>query len=179
MTRLLRRTGDYNGLAEVLRADVSRLTEAGDVARSGMLLGEVLEMHLNRPDEAVEAYRNALSAVPDFRPAVDALSRVHGKQNAWRELVDVLALEGETARDPRMQLDAYLRGALLRADRLAKAEETHGLVEQVAQADPNNLAALLALERLYVDANDRPALASVYGPSGGRVSRIPARASPH
>jgi len=182
LVRLLRLEGDHRGLAALLTTQIDELTSPDEIARSAMLLGEVYEVHLQKPTKAIAAYEKARDAVPRYRPAIDALARVHSSQGSWKELGDALMVEAEQCGDERMGWDARLRAAVLHSDRLGKPDAACDIVEAVVQGDPGNLAALLSLERLYVDKDDSALLAAalneeagMFGQSSARVASLASR----
>jgi tetratricopeptide (TPR) repeat protein len=162
LERLLRKKGDYKELAIVLEAQRDALAEPAASARTSVLLGEVYEVHLKVPDKAVLAYRRALDALPGYRPALDALARVHGQLGAWKELGEGLRLEARQTPDARMQLDARLRAATLLSDRLARNADAVTMLEEIVAEKPDAIAPLLALESLYVEEGNQDALAELY-----------------
>lgn len=159
--RLLRATGDYRELSKVIAAELGSRTDPREVARLCVQLGEVHEVHLGDPKAAIEAYRRALETIAGYRPAVDALIRVYGAQQAHEELATMLALAAEDAGDPRLGLEAELLAATLRAERLNRGDEAAATIEAIVDRDPQNIAALRALETLYVDSDAVGPLAEV------------------
>jgi tetratricopeptide (TPR) repeat protein len=162
LVRLLRARGEHKELAQVLAAELAALTKPAAIAPTALLLGEVYEVHLSKPVDAVAAYRRALDAAPDEQAAVEALERVYAQGAAWKELGEVIQHEAAVVGEPRLALDAKLRAAAIRSDRLGKNDEAIELFAEVIAADPENIAALISLEPLYVEGDNRQALAQLY-----------------
>ena len=161
LARLLRQSGDFDQLAKVLLTELEGTKQPMHAARTALLLGEVHEVHRKRADDAVVAYQRALVAVPGYQPALDALSRVHGQQKAWKELAEVLVASAEASSDTRLSIDARLRAASIRAGRMGQTTEAIDMLEELAVADPSNIATLITLEPLYVQLGSAAQLRDV------------------
>jgi len=136
--------------------------EPAAVARAALRLGEVREVHLGKPQPAIEAYRRAIEAVPGYPPALHALTRVHAAQGSWKELAETLELSAQEQTDASSAASTRLLAAMLRSDRLGNGAQATAALEQLLGSEPNNLAALLALRALYLDAGRHDALAELY-----------------
>jgi len=161
--RLLREAGDTKQLAGILKAELDATTDPQDTARAALLLGEVFEIHLKQPDKAVAAYKKAIDVLPNYQPALDALARVYASQAAWKELADTLELASTAMADPRGMLDARLRAASIRVDRLGQTREAVDRLERLVFESPPNLSTLLLMESLYVETESKERLADVLG----------------
>jgi tetratricopeptide (TPR) repeat protein len=153
---------DWAGLVEVLETELKGVDDLETVAAVSYRLGEVLELQLDKLDEAVEAYQRAVKAVPEHRPSRDALARVHTKRADWNELVDQLRDEAANANDPRLSVEALLRGGEILSERLAQDKAALGPYEAIRSAFPKHLDALLALEPLYRRGRAWESLADLY-----------------
>ena len=98
LARSLRKRGRWEELVETLEAEIQAVQDPTQKARLAYRIGEVQELHLKKPDRALAAYEQALSNHVNFRPAVDALSRLRVDQQAWSMLVK--DLESEIAKHP-------------------------------------------------------------------------------
>ena len=175
LVRLLRDKGAHQELAQHLESDLASAMAPEAFARTALLLGEIYEVHLNKLDKAVAAYRQAIDAVPGYRPALDALSRVYGQQSAWKDLGQALSVEAEEVVDTRLALDASLRSAILHAERLGKPDVALEQADAVARQAPTNISALLLLESLHAEEGNLEALAEVLGQQADVLSYGPAR----
>lgn len=160
--RLLREEQDFPGLVRVLETELSNLDDPAETARTAFLLGEVYEIYLRKPALAVKAYERAITAAPTFRPAIDALARVNSELRAWKQSVAALKSEVETAPEPRLAVDALLRAGEVSSELLNAPTDGIAFHEAILERDPDNLAALLALESLYRREQAWDQLAVVY-----------------
>ncbi|MCB9538207.1 MAG: hypothetical protein H6704_18275 [Myxococcales bacterium] len=151
--------GDWPALADIL---ARRLSLAGESERRRHLtlrLADLQANHLGAPDLAVEGYRAVLERRPDDREALEGLSAIFERQQAWGPLFDVLAR--------RVQLDPF--GRIARQKRLARLAE--GPLERpavaierwraVLDARPDDGDALIGLDRLLTRTQDWEGLAEV------------------
>ncbi|HHH11767.1 MAG TPA: tetratricopeptide repeat protein, partial [Sorangium sp.] len=162
LLRLLRKQGDYRALVTVLEAELASAAGAPALAAAAVQLGEVYETHLNEPQPAAAAYRKALDAQPGFRPALDALVRVLALRGDWVELGSAMNAKADATQDERMATEARLAASVVLADRLHKRGKATEVVEQLVEAHPDNLSALLVLEGLYVAADETSSLAGLF-----------------
>jgi tetratricopeptide (TPR) repeat protein len=158
---LLREAGEYEELARLLERQAPELEDAAARALTFYRIGELYEERLDGRAGAIEFYRKALGEVPDHRPAAAALERQLEAAGEWSQLVEHLGRAGEAASDPRQKAALLLRQGEIWRDHLddqARAIERF----EGALMHERSLAALLALETLYTQVGDWPALAGVY-----------------
>ncbi|HHH28397.1 MAG TPA: tetratricopeptide repeat protein, partial [Polyangiaceae bacterium] len=158
----LRRRQDYEALVEAYRAELRGNLAPEVRAGTAYRLGEVYEIHLEDYPKAVEAYATALEAVPAYRPALDALARVRTRMRAWDEQADELVADADRVNDHRLAIDALLRAGEIRAELLDRPTGAISAFCAVREREPDNLAALLALETLYRKTGAWSELAEVY-----------------
>ncbi|MBK8266140.1 MAG: tetratricopeptide repeat protein [Nannocystis sp.] len=163
LATILRDRERWTELVEVLETELRGLVEARARAATAYRIGRVYEERIGSPDRALTAYQRAIEAVPEFRPAIDGLARVRGLQEAWPGVVEDLARESATARDPSLAIAALLRAGEIWGEHLQQPERSIASYEAVLARDPSCLPALLALEPLYREKAAWPALAGVHG----------------
>jgi len=145
----LERQKDYDGLAEVLEAEVTSAPTPAVRAAAACRLGEVLEVHLDKLDEAEAAYGRALDAVPDHHLAAGAMARVRVRLDAWHKLADDLEGEADRAAEPARAIEALVRAAEVCRHRIGQPDRAVAAYEQVRVHQPDHVGALVALEGLY------------------------------
>jgi tetratricopeptide (TPR) repeat protein len=159
LVRAMTDQGDLDGLASVL-GELVELSES-DVERADRTcdLGRVLEQ-LGREEEAIERFEQALDIVPRHKPALHALQRLYGTEEAeGSNLVRVLELELEVETEPERRVDVLcqLAGQLERGGQKGMAAIR---LEEALAIQPDNLEIIVTLERLY-DPNHPLELARV------------------
>jgi tetratricopeptide (TPR) repeat protein len=153
---------DHKGLVGALQSEIVGSDDPAARARTAYRMGEVYEIHLKQLDRAVSAYRQALAEVAEYRPAIDGLLRVNNQLKSWGKLAGGLLEESSRVRDQRRAIDCLLRAGEIFAVHLTKADQAVMAYESVRELDRANLAALLALEALYREAELWAKLADVY-----------------
>ncbi len=168
---------DWTGLLEVLETELRGLDSPDSVASVAFQLGAVLEQHLGKLDQAVEAYQRSIQASPRYRPALDALARIHAKQQAWPELVDLLKSEAGQLRDPILAIEALLRSGEILSDHLGRNKVAIQPYEAIRRSVPGHLSALLSLEPLYRKTQNWQQLVELYRSQAETFTDSKARAA--
>jgi len=153
---------DWAGLAKVLDIEFSAVATANGRAACKYRIAQVYESRLDDDAKAIAAYSQTLEQVAGYRPAIDALVRLHSRRGEWRPLVDVLALDEQTSEDPLRVASALLRQAEVWRDHLNDAASAVGCLEQLLDISPGHLEALLSLEELHLKSANRDALEQIY-----------------
>ncbi len=162
LSEKLRERGDWEDLVRVLEIELSGTTKAPAKARIGYRVGEIYEERLGEVDRAVHAYEHAIAAVPNYRPAIDALARLRTERKTWKKLVHDLEREAAGATDRAIAMSALLRQGEVWGEELGEPRRAIGCYEKILELDPKNLGALMALEPLYRRTGAWDALAANY-----------------
>jgi len=166
----LRPTDDE--LWETLRADAAAagaweqlVEQASDIAQAAgptpeaariwRELGRVLRDDLERPENALAAYREALLADAADRETRDAEAELLRQMERWQELATVLHAASTEADDPARAVMHMLEEAALHENQLADEASAITAYEAVLAIDPDahDGIAARALERLYEKQN--------------------------
>jgi len=109
---------------------------------------------------AVEAYEKLRECKPDDREAVEKLKELYGKRRAYRQLYDLY--EGEVKRLEGAERRAiWAEMARMAADRLDRGADAARLFKSILAEDPNDGAALDALEKQAERDKDYATVAEV------------------
>ncbi|MCP4601978.1 MAG: tetratricopeptide repeat protein [Proteobacteria bacterium] len=162
LSRMLRRREDWKGLVDVLETELSGLYEPKSKARILYRMAEVYEVHLKDMTRASSAYKKAISELPGYRPALDGQARVGTQLGQWDELVEQLKLEGGSAKDPHLAVDALLRAGEILNNQLGRSEEAIRIYETILEEQPDNIVSFLSLEKLYRSTSSFEKLANLY-----------------
>ena len=126
---------------------------------------DLLRDRLERPEDAIAAAREALDLVAGHLPAIQRLDELYTMSGRWDDL-------GRTLEETiELVADDTERVVLLKV-RLAGVHEAHlddpqgaiALYASVFELDPENLATVEALERLFEDDALAPAIAPILQP---------------
>ncbi|MEI8256704.1 MAG: tetratricopeptide repeat protein, partial [Deltaproteobacteria bacterium] len=141
-------------LATVLEEE-SRATSDGDVARDlATRAAQIAEERLRDDARAVAAYRHAL-ANGDEDSILAALDRIHQRDEAWRELADVLERRVAIASDATLLDQLEVRIAELRERQFHDPLSALSAYRNVIERSPTNTSALAGIERLVESAATR------------------------
>jgi tetratricopeptide (TPR) repeat protein len=168
LVRRLRERGNWSALARALELEVAGLEHAPSRAVTWFRIGQVHEEWLGDGETAIAAYREALANVPDYRPAEDALARLHEERGEWGALIDVLGRRA-TSSDPIVAASATMRQGQIARDELSDTGMAIACFEAVVEKGVGVVTALLALEPLYVAAAAHQKLVGLYTALGGAL----------
>lgn len=95
---------------------------------------------------AVEAFEKLREARPDDRDAVERLKELYGKRRAYRQLYDLYDAESKRASGAERR-ELWGEMAKMAADRLDRGADATRLYKLIIAEDPDDVAALDALEK--------------------------------
>ena len=159
---LLQERRAFAELVDVLELELKSLSDPKSRALTAYRIGRAHEEHLHEPVKAIAAYHKATESVDDYRPALDGLARVRAAQEAWSGIVEDLAQEAATSKEPPLATAALLRAGEIFAEQLGQPERAIAAYERVLERDPINVSAMLALEPLYRQQNLWKSLVELY-----------------
>ncbi|GAB4564002.1 MAG: hypothetical protein Tsb0020_13700 [Haliangiales bacterium] len=108
------------------------------------------EDRLEDRDKAVEFYRRALQVDPDDIEALDALERIFSVSEQFADLLDVFRRKADLATDAEVRLEMLFRIASIHEEVLQSPDDAVSAYNEILGQEPDNLIALRALDRLYV-----------------------------
>jgi tetratricopeptide (TPR) repeat protein len=120
-------------------------------ARIWRELARVLRENLERPEGALEAYREALAADPADRETRDAEADLLRDMGRWQELADVLHASASESDDPARAIAHMLEEAALYEGQIGDEGRAIGAYESVLAIDPDAAGGIAAraLEKMY------------------------------
>ncbi len=124
-----------------------------------MKAAEAYDEKLEKADKAVEYYKRAQALEPDDLTAIEALERLHTRNERWPELLEVYRKKVELTHDAKEREQIFFRMAYLWEDMLQNVDEAIGTYNEVLQQDPSNIKALKSLDRLHLAQKQWHALA--------------------
>jgi tetratricopeptide (TPR) repeat protein len=145
---LYRRTERWEQLVGVYRRRIELEPDSDASENLYGQMAQVLEEKLNRPGEAISAYREVLGIDPGNPNALLALDGLFTRQELWEDLAENLELQMNLADSDEAQIQIMLRLASLRERKMDQVESAIDGYRQVLERDPANVEALGALERL-------------------------------
>ena len=110
-------------------------------------LADTYETQLGDAAQATAAYQQALDTDERCMDAIDALERLYRRTQAWDRLVEVLTKKSQIVDDGELAVRLRLQVGELWEERLGDNDRAVEAYKEVLTVDPQNLAALIALER--------------------------------
>lgn len=137
---------------ELLKTNELEAGLAGDSRQVISLLhtnAEILEDQLKRKDDAIAAYKKALSLSANYLPALKALGRLYAQSGRWEELVEMNRQEAEITPNPEAAAGLIFRVGELQEEKLGRLDDAIAAYQEVLTLSPSHFPALRALSRIY------------------------------
>ena len=164
MDALFRGAERWKDLVQVYRKRIELTLDEGERERLHAEMAEVLVNYLDRPEQAIVAYRDVLTFAPASRIALGALDSLYTSQQRWADLADNLEARLEIEDDEQVRLELMLRLAKVREEQMGDVEGAVDGYRQILERDPLNEPAMSALERLAGDPNYELMIAEILEP---------------
>lgn len=110
-------------------------------------IGEILETHLDQPQDACVHYEQALSLNPDQAQAFRAITRLYARAGRYRELTEHYERVLERAKAREYKLTYLFKLGSLWEDALGDPAQAAYIYRRILRIDPHNLGAIHALQR--------------------------------
>lgn len=108
------------------------------------------EDRLENTEKAVEFFRRALQIEPDDLAAINALELIFSREEKYSELLEVFRRKADISTDDDERLGILFRVASIHEEMLQNPDDAISAYNEILGHDPDNLHALRALDRLYV-----------------------------
>ncbi|HEY0193539.1 MAG TPA: hypothetical protein VGC42_20620, partial [Kofleriaceae bacterium] len=145
--------------------DIVAAAEHGEVeTRVSLLsfLGRIRHRHLQRLDQAAQAYRAALALEPESVAVLDELIAIFRERGDLPALAEVLRQRGRLVAEPAEKRMAFAEVAAI-YERAGDRDQAIGAWKELSQSDETDRGALDELARLYRATANTPELIEVLG----------------
>jgi len=144
------RTADYAQLVLLLQRKMDMVDALADKKELGSRAAKIWEEVLDDSDKAIEVYRQVLALDDTNETALDSLVRLFLRLSRWNDLKDVYARQAELATDPARKKERLFVLGQVYDRELQDAPRAIETYTSILDMDPDDLDALQALDRLYL-----------------------------
>lgn len=154
----LRARGDWAALVEVRRAEAQTAADPQRRASAWAEVADILEVRLDRVDDAVEHHKNALAALPGYLASFRALERLYRSLERYRELVTLHEGAVANAIDDERAVAHLFDIAQIYEDLLGEPAQAAQAFTRILERKPGDLRAIAGLQRACERAGRHSAL---------------------
>lgn len=144
-----RQRGSWAELIETLQKHAGLETRPDKKVALYLDLANLLETQMQQPMQAIAAYQSALEADGTSMDALTSLERLYRQHQLWEQLIDVLGRMADLRPDDQEVVRLKLEIGQLWDERMIDSGQAINAYREVLDTDPQNQAALRALEHLY------------------------------
>lgn len=162
LEKLYRLQEQWHELIEVLETRISLTTDTNQIFEMKSEVAQVYDLHLDMPEQAVEAYQHILGFDANNRNALQALEKLYTQLEQWEQLLEVLTKQIELSNRVDDKVNLHYRIAIVWEEELGDPTMAMDNLKKILELDRWNLPALKGLERLYRAAEDWPLLIEVF-----------------
>lgn len=160
--RLYRQGGDSEQLVLSLSRQADVLADPARRAAILLEVGELYETELDQVDRAVEHYRRAIEQCPGHDGAREALLRVLGGAERWREVAEVCERALPDVGGDQARLELLKIAGEVWEHRLLEPERAARLYEEALALAQDDVESLEALSRIYRRTGSYGRLVEIY-----------------
>lgn len=138
----------FDEVVKVLRREAEVTTEARDRVPILFKLGTVLEDHLKLAEDAVPIFEEAVTLMPSYVPAKQALGRLYEKTARWQQLAQLFEMEVRLEEDLGVKVAKLFKLADILDAKLGRQEDSVKALSELLYIKPDYMPARKYLERL-------------------------------
>lgn len=124
--------------------------------------GEILADRLGRIEDAIASYRQALTLMPNYLPALKALGSIYARSGRFTDLIAMHREEADVARRKEQRAYLLFMVAQIYDEKLGDQQAALEAYKEVLAEDPGYHPAIRALARITSMAGDWQGLLDVY-----------------
>ncbi|KPK16922.1 MAG: hypothetical protein AMJ62_03270 [Myxococcales bacterium SG8_38] len=168
----------WHDLAGVLRARAEACSDPDDKIAVLAEMGRIHADVLDEADQAIALQNEILELDPTNREALRTLDGLLARRGLWSDLADNVERQLSLVDEPSEKTELMLRLAEIREKRMASPDSAIEIYRDVLASDPDNPAALGALERLLESSEHQAAVADILEPiyersgAAGRLAEV-------
>ncbi len=147
LAALYERHQQWQPLVAMRLAEAEGLQDGALRAQAFTRVAELVELRLNKPDEATVLYGRALAAQPGFAPAFNALTRLLGSARRWPELIEVLEQLTAEPYDADTRLTNLFKVGRLYEDAIGDFNKAYHAYARALEVRSGHVEAMHAMQR--------------------------------
>ncbi len=160
--RLARATGRFADLAKVFEELAAKQQDPTLASSLFTMSAQVYESDLADVDNAIRHYRTVLQIDPHALHAAESLERIFNGAERYEELSQILQQKADILDDPSDKKNALFAAASIEEDILGKHDAAIAVYHRVLELDSEDLRAIDALIKLYLNLSRWQDLLGVY-----------------
>ncbi|MGH7294521.1 MAG: tetratricopeptide repeat protein, partial [Polyangiaceae bacterium] len=172
LDRVARATGRFDDLARVFQDLAAQIDDPTAASALYMTSARVQENDLGNVDTAIALYRKVLEIDPLSLAAAESLERLFRATERYQELSIILQRKSEILEEPLDKKDALFQAAAIEEDVLSRSEAAIAVYTKVLEIDSDDLRAIDALVRRYLDLSRWQDLLAVYAKKADLVADV-------
>ncbi|MGH7434766.1 MAG: tetratricopeptide repeat protein, partial [Polyangiaceae bacterium] len=172
LDRVARATGRFADLAKAFEQLASTIEDPSLASALYMTSARVQESDLNNFEAAIALYGKVLEIDPLSLTAVESLERLFRTSDRYQDLSLVLQRKSEVLEEPADKKDALFQSAAIEEDVLNRPEAAIAVYSKVLEIDGDDLKAIDALIRRYLDLSRWQDLLAVYAKKADLVADV-------
>ncbi len=153
---------DWANLIEILEKEATAIEDPNQKTIALFRVAEIWEYQLQRPEKAIETHQYILQLLNDHALSLNALIRLYTARKEWREVLSVYERELSATTNPARQIQILFRMAEIHANEVNDLVQAADTYEKILSIEPDHLASMEALERIYLAQRNYPSLMKVY-----------------
>lgn len=160
---LYERNHRFEDVAKVLTRELETTTDDRERVPILFKLGTVLEEHLQREEDALASYREAVRLMSTHVPARQALGRMYGRTGRWSDLAELFEMEIRLEEDDAGRVSKLYKLAELYDAKLDDETKAISILRDLLEIRSDYQPARKYLERLLQRREDWTELVRLYG----------------
>ena len=162
LDRLYRRAEQWEPLIDVMSRRADLETDDANVVKLRLEIGQIWDVRLFDPGQAITAYQAVLQVDPHNLVALRALEALYEKTNQSEKYLEVLEAQLDASPSDAEQVALYERMAAAWEERFGKLDRAAESLEKIVALDSRNYNAYRELARIYQQAGKWEALVETY-----------------
>ncbi len=149
LERVYEAFGRWEELVEILEKKAESTYDPDMIVDIKSRAARIWEEELGNPNEAILAQQDVLAVDQAHMPALAALERLYTQEENWNDLVEVYERQLSLTHEPAEQVSIYGKTASVYENQFQDLERAVDAYNNISMVEPDNVAALENLERLY------------------------------